>query len=63
MGKNTLSGTIPEDCPVLDGLSLNWELEGTLWKIGELHKEKSSRIRGASGSSGGCGRRDSWPYN
>ena len=42
--KNLLLGTIPEAYHVLDGPDLDWEPEGTLWTIGELHKEKVPRL-------------------
>ena len=43
-GKNSLPGTILEACPILERLAPDWELEGTLWTIGVLQREKVPRI-------------------
>ena len=39
-GGNPLLRTIPEACPVLERPASDWELEGRLWTIGVLHREK-----------------------
>ena len=38
-GKDLLPEIIPEACPVLERPDPEWELEGTLWKTGVLHRE------------------------